>query len=399
MEKLYYTDRYKTEFDANVVDVIEREGKYLVELDQTAFFPGGGGQFCDRGTLNGIEVVDMLEENGKVYHIIEENLSDKEVKGAIDWDRREDGMHQHFGQHILSGCFFTKYNRNTCGFHLGEDISTVDIEGEFTDEMLLEIEKMANDVIRQNIHVDIFVPSKDELEDTWTRRKLPDTAEEIRIVRIGDLDTNACCGCHPEYTGELRLLKIKRTEKCRNATRVEFLAGKRAVDYVLKRDAVMTNLCKHLSCNEENIEKCVKNIEEKCDEIIHQKNMLEDELLDYRIKELIEKAEKIGDIKVIKSVFKDKDSRYLNKMVKKITENEKIAVMFLNEVSNRINVVFAYTEDIDGPSMSDILRDKISIIEGKGGGNKYSAQGGGVNNGKSNEFIEESYKMFLAHFE
>ncbi len=355
MEKLYYTDRYKTEFNANVVNVIERDGKYLVELDQTAFFPGGGGQFCDRGTLNGIEVVDMLEENGKVYHLIEENLSDKKVKGAIDWDRREDGMHQHFGQHVLSGCFFTKYNRNTCGFHLGEDISTVDIEGEFTDEMLLEVEKMANDVIRQNIHVDIFVPSKDELEDTWTRRKLPDTAEEIRIVRIGDLDTNACCGCHPEYTGELRLLKIKRTEKCRNATRVEFLAGKRAVDYVLKRDAVMTSLCKHLSCNEENIEKCVKNIEEKCDEIIHQKNMLEDELLDYRIKvknieekcdeiihqknmledelldyrikELVEKAEIIGDIKLIKAVFKDKDSRYLNKMVKKITENEKMAVI------------------------------------------------------------------------
>ena len=79
----------KTEFNANVVEILEREGKYLVELDQTAFFPGGGGQFCDRGTLNGIEVLDMLEENGKVYHIIEENLSENQVKGAIDWDRRE----------------------------------------------------------------------------------------------------------------------------------------------------------------------------------------------------------------------------------------------------------------------------------------------------------------------
>ena len=127
--------------------------------------------------------------------------------------------------------------------------------------------------------------------------------------------------------------------------------------------------------------------------------MLEDELLDYRIKELVEKAEFVGDIKLIKAIFKDKDSRYLNKMVKKITENEKMAVMFLNEVSNRINVVFAYTEDIDGPSMSDILRGNISIIEGKGGGNRYSAQGGGVNNGKADEFLEKSYKMFLAHFE
>lgn len=398
MEKLYYTDRYKKEFYANIEDIKEKDGLYLVELDKTAFFPGGGGQFSDKGTIDGKEVLDMLEENGKVYHIMKEKPSEKEVKGIIDWKRREDGMHQHFGQHVLSGCFYTKYHKNTFGFHLGEDISTVDIEGDLTEEQLIEVENMANDVIRQNIHVEIFVPSKEELKDTWTRRKLPDTAEEIRIVKIGDLDTNACCGCHPEYTGELKLLKIKRTEKNRNATRVEFLAGTRAVEYVLKRDNVMSKICKHLSCNEENIEKCILNIENNLDDIIHQRNMLEEELLNYKIEEILKDADKIGDINVIKHIFKDKDPKYLNKVVKKLTEDKNIIALLLNETSDKINVILAYNKELDGPDMSKIFRTNINILDGKGGGNKYLSQGAGINNGKIKEFVEAAYNMILDYF-
>lgn len=399
MEKLYYTDRYKKEFYANVKDIKERDGLYLVELDKTAFFPGGGGQFSDRGTLDGKKIIDMLEENGKIYHIMEEKLLKKEVKGVIDWDRREDGMHQHFGQHVLSGCFYTKYKKNTCGFHLGEEISTVDIEGDLTDEQLIFIENMANDIIKQNIHVDIFVPSKDELEETWTRRKLPDTAEEIRIVKIGDLDTNACCGCHPEYTGELKLLKIKKTEKNRNATRVEFLAGTRAVEYVLKRDNVMSKICKHLSCNEENIEKCILNIENNLDEIIHQRNILEEELLNYKIDKLLKNSNKIGNIEIIKHIFKDKDAKYLNKIVKKLTEKKNIIIMLFNVTTDKVNIVFAYNNGMEGPDLNKIFQENINILDGKGGGNKYLTQGAGKNNNKLDEFIEKSYKNILNYFE
>lgn len=399
MEKLYYTDRYKKEFFAKVEKIQKREDVYLVELDKTAFFPGGGGQFSDRGMIDGKEVIDMIEEDGRIYHVMKEKLTKKEVKGVIDWDRREDGMHQHFGQHVLSGCFYTKYHKNTCGFHLGEEISTVDIEGDLTEEQIIYIEKMANDIIKQNIHVEIFVPSKDELKETWTRRKLPDTAEEIRIVKIGDLDTNACCGCHPEYTGELKLLKIKRTEKSRNATRVEFLAGTRAIEYVLKRDNVMSKICKHLSCNEENIEKCILNIENNLDDIIHQRNILEEELLNYKIDKLLKNSNKIGNIEIIKHIFKDKDAKYLNKIVKKLTEKKNIIIMLFNATTDKVNVVFAYNKGMEGPDLNKIFQENINILDGKGGGNKYLTQGAGKNNNRLDEFIEKSYKSILNYFE
>ncbi|WP_300282752.1 alanyl-tRNA editing protein [Peptacetobacter sp.] len=399
MEKLYYTDRYKKEFFAKVEKIQKREDVYLVELDKTAFFPGGGGQFSDRGMIDGKEVIDMIEEDGRIYHVMKEKLTKKEVKGVIDWDRREDGMHQHFGQHVLSGCFYTKYHKNTCGFHLGEEISTVDIEGDLTEEQIIYIEKMANDIIKQNIHVEIFVPSKDELKETWTRRKLPDTAEEIRIVKIGDLDTNACCGCHPEYTGELKLLKIKRTEKSRNATRVEFLAGTRAIEYVLKRDNVMSKICKHLSCNEENIEKCILNIENNLDDIIHQRNILEEELLNYKIDKLLKNSNKIGNIEIIKHIFKDKDAKYLNKIVKKLTEKKNIIIMLFNTTTDKVNVVFAYNKGMEGPDLNKIFQKNINILDGKGGGNKYLTQGAGKNNNRLDEFIEKSYKSILNYFE
>ena len=171
MEKLYYTDKYRREFKADIEDIIERDGKYLIELNKTAFFPGGGGQSCDTGYIDNVRINDMLEENGKVYHVSDERPeNNKNLNCIIDWDRREDGMHQHLGQHVLSGCFFTKYGLNTCSIHLGEDISTVDIKGKVTQEYAYEVEKMANEVIRQNMKVDSFVPAEEELKEMWTRR-------------------------------------------------------------------------------------------------------------------------------------------------------------------------------------------------------------------------------------
>ena len=392
MEKLYYTDKYRREFKADIEDIIERNGKYLVELNRTAFFPGGGGQSCDTGYIDDIKVIDMLEENGNVYHVLEEKPVNKsELNCKIDWDRREDGMHQHLGQHVLSGCFFTKYDFNTCSIHLGEDISTVDIKGKVTQEYAYEIEKMANEVIRQNMKVDSFVPDEKELNEMWTRRKLPDTEEEIRIVKIGDLDVNACCGCHPEYTGDLRMIKIKRIEKNKDATRIEFLAGKRAIDYALKRDEAMSSVCKRLSCGEENLEMCIENMEKHIESLSEKRKKLEEELSSYRIKELTSSAENINGIKVIKNIFREEDNKYLTRVVKSLVENEKTIVIFFNKSKESVNAVFACSEDIENINMSDTLKKSLGILDGRGGGKKIFAQGGGINNGK----VDDALKIAL----
>ena len=209
MEKLYYKDQYLKEITAEITNIIENNGQYHIALDKTIFFPGGGGQHCDLTETKAIKI--------------------HKVKCKIDWDRRLDGMQQHLGQHILSGCFFTLFNANTVSVHVGKEISTVDIQGIISEEAIRKVEEMANEVIKENINVEFLTPSKRELKKIKIRRDLPNTNEQIRIVKIGDLDINACCGVHPSKTLDVQLIKIRKWEKHKGATRIEYLAGNRAI--------------------------------------------------------------------------------------------------------------------------------------------------------------------------
>ena len=157
---------------------------------------------------------------------------------------------------------------------MGRDFSTVDIQGYLEEDQIREVEIFANEIIRENIPLTILTPNRDELEDIWLRRDLPNTDEDIRVVRIGELDTNACCGVHPKSTGELRLIKIKRWEKNRQSTRIEFLAGKRAVDDILRRDVYLTKICRHFKCKEEDSLKCIEKLEDKIEESIDRKSVV-----------------------------------------------------------------------------------------------------------------------------
>ena len=152
MEKLFYIDSYIKNFTAEIKEIKEVDSKYRVLLDKTAFFPGGGGQYNDLGLIDNIKVVDVYEENDKIYHVLDKKQNRfHKVKCEIDWDRREYGMQHHLGQHIISACFNNEYKAKTVGFHLGNEASTVDIEGFFKEEDILKIENMCNEIIRENI--------------------------------------------------------------------------------------------------------------------------------------------------------------------------------------------------------------------------------------------------------
>ena len=390
MEKLFYKDQYIKKFTADIVDIKKVDNKYHVALDKTAFFPGGGGQFCDLGEIDGEKVLDVYEENKRIYHVLEKKLEKNSIEGSIDWDRREDGMHQHFAQHVISGCFYTKYKANTTGFHLGRDFSTVDIQGYLEEEQIREVERFANEVIRENIPLTILTPNRDELEDIWLRRDLPDTDEDIRVVRIGELDTNACCGVHPKSTGELRLIKIKRWEKNRQSTRIEFLAGKRAIDDVLRRDLYLTKICRHFKCKEEDSLKCIENLEDKIEESIKSKKRLENIVSNYEINEMLEKAIKVGDILVVKKIFENEDVKYISKIANKITENKNTIALIAVENNERVNLVFSSSENLNKINMKSLLDEALSLVEGRGGGNIHLAQGAGKNNGNIELALESA---------
>ncbi|MDB0439661.1 DHHA1 domain-containing protein [Clostridioides difficile] len=382
MEKLYYINQYIRDFTAEIIEIREIENKFHVLLDKTAFFPGGGGQFGDLGKIDNYEVISVYEEDKKVYHILDKKpIKIHKVKCSIDWDRREDGMHQHFGQHVLSGCFFKTFNSNTTGFHLGNEYSTVDIEGNLDEEKIREIELLANEIIRQNIQVETLLPTKRELKKIWLRRALPNTNEEIRVVKIGDLDTNACCGVHPKSTSELRMIKIKKWEKHKSSTRIEFLAGKRAVDEVLKRDVYLTKICRYLSCSEEDAINGIVNLNEKVEDSLSKKRKLEEIVAKYQVKEMVENANKIGNVSVVKKIYDEEDLKYVNKIANKITEDENNIALLAVRFEEKINLIFACSKNLKAVNMGSLLKDAISLIDGKGGGSQVLAQGGGKNNG------------------
>lgn len=381
MEKLFYIDSYIKNFTAEIEEVKEVDDKFHVLLNKTAFFPGGGGQYCDLGIIDNINVLDVYEENDKIYHVLEKKPNRiHKVKCEIDWDRREYGMQHHFGQHIISACFNNEYKAKTVGFHLGKDFSTVDIEGFFKEEDILKIEKMCNEIIRENITVEFLNITKKEAKKLKIKEDLSKLGDNIRVVKIDDIDMNLCCGVHMKNTLDLRVIKIKKFEKYKKATRIEFLCGTKAIEEMLKRENYLNKICKLLSSNEEDAYKSIENLNNKLNEVNKENRRLEEIISNYEVKEMIESAEKINNMNVIVKVYENKTMNYMNNIANKIIEKENNIGLFALKNDDRLNLLFACSKNLEKMDMNILLKDSIKLIDGKGGGSKVLAQGGGKNN-------------------
>lgn len=391
MEKLYYLDRYIKEFTAEVLEVKEVEGRYHVALDKSAFFPGGGGQPGDTGSIDENKVIDVYEDKGIIYHVVEKKpLKIHRVKCKVDWEKRYDGMQQHLGQHVLSGCFYSLFNANTVSFHMGSESSTVDIEGFLEESKIREAERLANEIINEDIEVEFLTPSKSELKKIKIRRALPKTDDAITIVKIGDLDINACCGVHPKSTLDLRMIKIRRWEKHKGATRIEFLAGKRAIDDSLRRDNIISTICKSVKCGENEILKVIGNMTNDIKTCQNENRTLRLELSNYEVREMINNSEKINDISIVKKIYENQDLKYIGKLAEKLAENKKTIALFAVKSDDRSNLIFASSRD-NNISMNELLKDAITLIDGRGGGSKYLAQGGGKSSNNLESTIDYAF--------
>lgn len=381
MERLFYEDQYIKEFTAELMNVVEKDGKFHVVLDKTAFFPGGGGQACDKGLIEGEEVVDVYEEHGIIYHVLNRKpIKLHKLKCSIDWKHRRDGMDQHLAQHVLSGCFFKLFNHNTAGIHIGKDVSTVDIVGILDEETIRKAEVAANEVIGDNIKVDFLWPDKKQLTKMGLRRALPKTNEPIRVVKIGDLDINACCGVHPSSTIELRMIKIRRWEKHKGNTRIEYLAGDRAIEEAYKKDRILGEITKYLNGSEEEAVNGIRNLNEKFKEAVEKNHKYAEEISAYEMKDMLSMGETIKDITVIKKIYEDQDLKYVSKIAKKLSEESKVIALLAVKNNDRVNMIFSASEDVKIITMNELLKDAITLIDGKGGGSRNLAQGAGKNN-------------------
>ena len=236
-ERLYYQDAYLREFTAAVRSCAQGKGGWLVTLDRTAFYPEGGGQPGDRGTLGGVPVLDTHEQGGEVVHLCAAPLPAGEtVSGALDWDRRFDHMQQHSGEHILSGILCRRFSCDNVGFHLGAECVVIDFNAPMGWEELLEAEAEANAVLWENRPFLVSHPGPEELEALPYRSKKA-LSGDVRIVECPGADRCACCGTHVRAAGEIGLIKLLSVKPFREGVRIEMLAGRRAYEYVRRISA------------------------------------------------------------------------------------------------------------------------------------------------------------------
>lgn len=392
MEKLYYENPYQKEFTAEVINVIEKENKYHVELDKTYFYPEGGGQPSDTGYINGAAVTYVYEENEKVYHVVEvKPLKIHKVKCSIDWDTRFDHMQQHLGQHILSACIADLFNATTIGFHLGKDSSSIDLDKTISFDEIKAAEKKANKIISDNINIEVLYPTNSELKKLSIKKIPVKAGEKLRIVKIGDIDVTPCCGTHPSSTIEVQLIKVIKFEKYKSGIRIEFICGGRAVsDYALKHEAI-EKMSKLLSCNNATVLSEVERLSGELNKALTEKRALKAEVAEYEVQNMLTSAPKIEDIKVLKCIYDKIDLKYANILATKLVSSPKVIVLFGVKSEDKANLLFMCSKDLKIISMDTLLKDAITLIDGKGGGSAFSAQGGGKNNNNLDSSLDYAY--------
>lgn len=234
-EKLYYTDSYINEFSCKVVDLYTEDDKLLIVTDRTAFFPEGGGQACDTGSFDGINVENVQIINDVICHFVEkteENVEfftiGKEIHGKINKKMRFDRMQQHSGEHIFSGIVNSLFGFNNVGFHLGSESVTLDFDGILTEEDVCKVELLVNKVIWSNLEIKTLFPSDEELKDIDYRSK-KELQGQIRLIEIPGVDMCACCAPHVKFTGEIGIVEVVSFEKYKGGTRLYILCGERAL--------------------------------------------------------------------------------------------------------------------------------------------------------------------------
>ena len=228
-EKLYYSDAYLKDFEATVLSCEEGKGGYLITLDRTAFYPEGGGQPADHGTLNGVSVSDVHEKDNVIIHTCSAPLEvGSSVHGTLDWARRFDHMQQHSGEHIVSGMLCQAFHCDNVGFHMGADLVTIDYNADMTWEDVLAIEARANQYLWENHPFVATYPTAEELEALDYRSKRELTGQ-VRIASFPGADTCACCGTHVAQSGEVGLVKFLSCQKFRSGVRLELVCGQRAM--------------------------------------------------------------------------------------------------------------------------------------------------------------------------
>jgi alanyl-tRNA synthetase len=396
-QKLYYQDVYLQTFTAHVKgQEQDAQGNWYVTLDQTAFYPTGGGQPFDIGKLDEVNVMNVEEVNGEIRHYIDQPLFaiKMEVTGQIDWNRRFDFMQQHAGQHILTAAFVELFGIQNTSFHLGKEMVSIDLNFvELSEQQLMDVENLANQIILENRRIETKYITKQELVQ-YPLRKDVTVNENIRLVIIPDFDYNGCGGTHPHSTGEVGSLKVLHTEKQKGNVRVHFVCGGRVISQLQRKQKTLLDITRLLSAPEEGLNDAIRtllNHEKKLEKSLAETKEL---LFEYETKELVASKEKVNGVSVIQISYQNRSIQELQKLARMVVlEAQDAVVLIVSENVQLLQFVAARGANVQ-LSMKHFAAKALPIINGKGGGSESFVQGGGETVMTAETFIE-NIKQFI----
>lgn len=377
--KLFENNSLLKECTATVTACTEKEGQYLVELDQTVFFPEGGGQLSDKGKIADVIVSHVSESDGHIYHECDKPLEvGTEVKAVLDWRVRLDRMQQHLGEHLLSYACWKLFKANNIGFHMNEDDVFIDLDKELTEEELLKAEIYTNEIIWENRPVHISYMDSTEavkLKDKMRKfnSKLTGT---LRIVSVEDADICTCCGTHPPFTGMLGSVKVIRHEKHKGGCRVEFVCGGRALADADKKNSTLLAVAQGLSVKPEQVPDALAKL--KAD-LLAQLDDVKSKLLkleEAQLQELYENAPtNAAGTKILAVPLDGHDAKDIKVFLPKATALEHTICLLVAAKPERISYAAALGAATEGDCRV-LIKLLNEAFGGRGGGKSDCAQGG-----------------------
>jgi len=392
-ERLYYDDSHLIEFEARVVDVTERvSGWTAVVLDRTAFYPTGGGQPSDTGTLNGARVVECIDDGERgVLHVVQglAPARDAIVSGRIDWLRRLDHMQQHTGQHILSQAFINLFNAPTKSFRVLEASCEIDVElSNPSNERIERAVELANNVVWEDRAIAIHNVSSEEAA-SMPLRKESAREGELRLIEIEGFDLTPCGGTHAYRTGEVGMIAMRSWERAKGLTRIEFVAGVRALADYRKANRTARDVAALFSTGRDDAPPLAAQTVEENKDLHRQVRALEEVAASVEAERLLASAAIQSDgTRVVSHIFdsRDADSRdavsrdaeFLKKIAHVLMNHPRTIALLASRDKDAARLVFARSSDTPG-DMNALMREACTLLDGRGGGKPDLAQGGGKN--------------------
>lgn len=408
-ERLYYNDSFLSEFNAKVLDAkeLKRENNlstWAIRLDRTAFYPTSGGQPFDIGRLiteskSGVAMespVDEVfeDEQGEIWHRVGKVVPPgAEVHGVIDMERRRDHIQQHTGQHLLSAAFIQLLNAKTVSFHLGEQISTIDLQvPTVTAHDLVRVERLCNEVIAEDRPITVHYASREQAQQMGVR-KLPEREGEIRLIDIKEFDLNACGGTHARSTGQIGGLLLRRTEKVKQGVRVEFVCGLRAVITARRDFELLTDSAALYPCAPVDLAANIAKQREDARQQQKREAHLLEEIAELKSAQMLDQFSGGSTPKVIAELFPDRDSVFIKLLAQRLTRKAGILAL-LGSSQTSPALVFARSADMS-PDMGTMLRELVTKAGGRGGGSKDFAQGGIPDSAQLQPILDEAKSRLL----